>query len=135
MTQLNIGPATFEYSPDGLGLATARPRVSWRLPIGSPDQTAYELEVRGDAGVTTTGRVASPERSLVPWPAEPLRSRRRARVRVRVWTAGRRGSLPVERARVGGGGPARTPRLEGAADRRGLAGERPGRPAARPRPT
>lgn len=91
MTQLNIGPATFEYSPDGLGLATARPRVSWRLPIGSPDQTGYELEVRGDAGVTTTGRVASPERSLVPWPAEPLRSRRRARVRVRVWTAGGEG--------------------------------------------
>lgn len=94
MTQLNIGPATFEYSPDGLGLATARPRVSWRLPGGSPDQTAYELEVHGNAGVTTTGRVASVERSLVPWPAEPLRSRSRARVRVRVWTADGKGPSP-----------------------------------------
>lgn len=34
----------------------------------------------------TTGRVVSSERYLVLWPAEPLVSRERVRVRVRVWT-------------------------------------------------
>lgn len=94
MTHLNTGRATFEYSPDGLGLGIACPRVSWRLPEGSPDQIAYELEVE-DAGCTiTTGRVTSPERSLVPWPGEPLSSRGRARVRVRVWTSDGEGPSP-----------------------------------------
>jgi alpha-L-rhamnosidase len=84
--QIGIGPVTFERSPDGLGLGTACPRVSWTLPDGSADQRAYELEVHRVTGTTSTGRVPSPERSLVPWPVEPLRSRDRARVRVRVWT-------------------------------------------------
>jgi alpha-L-rhamnosidase len=87
MTHLSIGPATFEHSSDGRGLGTACPRISWRLPDGSPDQDAYELEIQGDGGTTTiTGRMASPGRSLVPWPGKPMRSRERARVRVRVWT-------------------------------------------------
>lgn len=34
----------------------------------------------------TTGRMISPDRHLVPWPARPLVSRERVRVRVRVWT-------------------------------------------------
>jgi alpha-L-rhamnosidase len=89
MTHMSIGPATFERSPDGLGLGTACPRISWRLPDGSPDQDGYELEIQGDGGpAVTTGRVAAPDRSLVPWPRRPLRSRERARVRVRVWTRG-----------------------------------------------
>ena len=83
---MSTSPATFEYSPDGLGLGTACPRISWRLPGDSPDQVAYEREVQGAGGTTATGRIASPQRSLVPWPGEPLRSRARARVRVRVWT-------------------------------------------------
>jgi alpha-L-rhamnosidase len=87
MKQMGIGPVTFERSPDGLGLGTARPRVSWQLPEGSAGQRAYELEIERSDGVTTTGRVASPERFLVPWPGEPLRSRDRAGVRARVWTA------------------------------------------------
>ena len=89
MTHVSTSPATFEYSPDGLGLGTACPRISWRLPDGSTDQVAYELEIEdADGMTTTTGRVASPRRSLVPWPGEPLGSRARARVRVRVWTTG-----------------------------------------------
>ena len=86
MTHSIIGPVTFEHSLYGLGLGAACPRISWRLPVGSPDQDAYELEIQGNGGMTTTGRLASPERSLVPWPGKPLRSRERARVRVRVWT-------------------------------------------------
>ena len=87
MTHLNTGQATFEYLPDGLGLGTTCPRVSWRLPEGSPDQIAYELQIQDAGGTTTSGRVTSPERSLMPWPGEPLSSRGRARVRVRVWTS------------------------------------------------
>jgi alpha-L-rhamnosidase len=86
MTLPTPGPATFERSPDGLGLGSARPRISWRLPEPSGSQLAYELEFQR-AGVTTaTGRVDGAERHLVPWPAEPLASRERVRVRVRVWT-------------------------------------------------
>ena len=44
MRQTVIAPVTFEHSPSGLGLGTACPRISWRLPDGSPDQYAYELE-------------------------------------------------------------------------------------------
>jgi len=85
----STGPVTFERSPDGLGLSTARPRVSWTLPDGSAGQRAYELEVQRGPRTTTTGRIPSPERFLVRWPGEPLRSRERARVRVRVWTGDR----------------------------------------------
>jgi alpha-L-rhamnosidase len=92
--QMSIGPVIFERSPDGLGLGTACPRISWTLPDSSADQRAYELEVHRDAGLTTTGCILSPERSLVPWPAGPLRSRDRARVRVRVWTGD--GLIPSE---------------------------------------
>jgi alpha-L-rhamnosidase len=91
---MSIRPVTFERSPDGLGLGTACPRVSWTLPDGSAGQRAYELEVRCNTRTTTTGRITSPERFLVPWPAEPLRSRDRARVRVRVWTGD--GAVPSE---------------------------------------
>jgi alpha-L-rhamnosidase len=91
---MSVGPVTFERSPDGLGLGTACPRVSWGLPDGSANQRAYELEVRRDTGRTTTGRIPTPERSLVPWPGDPLRSRDRARVRVRVWTGD--GLVPSE---------------------------------------
>ena len=94
MTHLSIGPVTFEYSTDGLGLSTACPRISWRLPDGAPDQEAYEIEVQGTGGTVTTGRVASPERSLVPWPGKPLSSRERARVRVRAWARDRAGPSP-----------------------------------------
>ena len=94
MRQMSIRPVTFERSLDGLGLGTACPRVSWTLPSGSAGQRAYELEVQRDTGTTTTGRITSPERFLVPWPAEPLRSRDRARVRVRVWTGD--GAAPSE---------------------------------------
>ena len=82
----SLDPVTFERSPDGLGLGSARPRISWKLPETSGAQRAYELELQRAEGVTTTGRLDSPERYLVPWPGRPLASRERVRVRVRVWT-------------------------------------------------
>jgi alpha-L-rhamnosidase len=77
-----------------LGIGTASPPLSWRNETDRPgwSQTGYEIEIRstgaGDpigSAVETTGRIASTEQVLVPWPAAPLASRQRRAVRVRVW--------------------------------------------------
>ncbi|HZA78750.1 MAG TPA: alpha-L-rhamnosidase N-terminal domain-containing protein, partial [Acidimicrobiales bacterium] len=81
----------FEHrrASDALGIGSARPRVSWITETDAPGwrQAAYEVEVcdgRGDV-MATSGRVAADESVLVPWPAEPLASRQRRQLRVRVW--------------------------------------------------
>jgi alpha-L-rhamnosidase len=70
----------FEHGPV-LGIGTPAPRVSWQVPEADADftQTAYEIEVDG-----RSFPVSSAEQILVPWPADPLTSRQRATVRVRV---------------------------------------------------
>ncbi|WP_108249369.1 alpha-L-rhamnosidase [Planctomonas deserti] len=80
---------TIEHHREPLGVGERTPRVSWKTAAGAGwVQSAYEIEVtRGDA-VTTSGRVSSPDSVLVPWPGEPLGSRDRAGVRVRVWGDG-----------------------------------------------
>ena len=74
---------------DGLGIGVAAPRLSWITETDAPGwrQVAHEIEVVDGRGVpaTTPGRVESDESVFVPWPAEPLESRQRRRVRVRVW--------------------------------------------------
>lgn len=79
---------TFERSADGLGVGTALPRVSWRLPPGARGQLGYELELLRHGEIETSGRITSEHHHLVPWPGDPLASRERVRVRVRVWTEG-----------------------------------------------
>jgi alpha-L-rhamnosidase len=77
----------FEHRDDALGVGTSSPRLSWRVRTGDPEwrQTAYEVELDG----TTVVRVESAEQILVPWPFEPLASRTRATVRIRVTSAER----------------------------------------------
>jgi alpha-L-rhamnosidase len=87
-TVRNLDPVTFERLPGGLGIGTARPRISWQLPPGTGEQSGYELELRRGDATDTTGRVPSAERYLVAWPGPPLASRERVRVRARVWTDG-----------------------------------------------
>ncbi|MDI5977932.1 glycoside hydrolase family 78 protein [Amycolatopsis magusensis] len=74
-------PVRFEHRDSTLGLGTATPRLSWQVRTDDPGwaQTACELDRDG-----TVVRVESAEQVLVPWPFEPLRSRERAAVRVRV---------------------------------------------------
>lgn len=62
-----------------LGVGTATPRLSWRLPANGDGQTAYEI-------ASNRGRVvAATDRSLlVAWPFAPLASRDRVTWRVRV---------------------------------------------------
>ncbi len=72
-----------EHFADGvLGLGESRPRLSWKLPDGAARQEAFEVEVDG----RPCGRTAAAAHVLVPWPAGPLGSRRRAVWRVRTWT-------------------------------------------------
>jgi len=78
---LTVSPVRFEHRDSALGVGVARPRLSWQVVTSDPDwsQTAYELERDG-----VVVRVESAEQVLVPWPFEPLSSRERASVRVRV---------------------------------------------------
>ncbi|MFK4271753.1 family 78 glycoside hydrolase catalytic domain [Streptomyces milbemycinicus] len=77
---------SFEHLTDGLGIGVAEPRLSWTLPAGADAQDGYEIELDRDGRVHRTGRVESADHVLVPWPGEPLASRERVTVRVRVWT-------------------------------------------------
>ena len=65
-----------------LGLGESTPRLSWKLPDGTTHQEAFEVEVDG----RSCGRTVGTAQVLVPWPGEPLGSRRRVEWRVRVWT-------------------------------------------------
>src|SRR5277367_2179025 len=67
-----------------LGLASRRPRLSWRLPAGVLTQEAYALEIDGDA----SERIDSEISVLVAWPREALTSRQQVIWRVKVWADG-----------------------------------------------
>lgn len=81
-------PVSFEHLPDGLGIGVTAPRLTWTLSLGADRQEAYELRLDRSGDVYRTGRVNSADQVLVAWPGEPLTSRERATVRVRVWTPG-----------------------------------------------
>ncbi|KAB2571148.1 hypothetical protein DBV05_g10200 [Lasiodiplodia theobromae] len=84
---------SFEHHPDGFGIESRAPRLSWRFgqdqsaPAKGWHQTAYEVEIfRGsDSQATESYRVESEDSVLNPWPSRPLGSRERAAVRVRVF--------------------------------------------------
>ncbi|MGW7051127.1 family 78 glycoside hydrolase catalytic domain [Streptomyces sp. NPDC054887] len=87
-------PVRFEHLPDGLGIGTATPRLSWTQAPGTGSQEAYEVELDRGGHVHRTGRLTGSEHVLVPWPAEPLASRERAVVRVRTWSTDGAGPSP-----------------------------------------
>ena len=65
----------------GFPVGVATPRLSWSITTTKPSwrQVAYELNRDG-----RSARIESGESVLVPWPFEPLRSRERVELRVRV---------------------------------------------------
>src|SRR5579875_1341447 len=75
----------FERHPDGFGVATPTPRISWYLEgEGSFDPTGYEVERTGPQGQPAeVARVEPYEQLYVPWPFAPLASREAASIRVR----------------------------------------------------
>ncbi|GAA4433540.1 glycoside hydrolase family 78 protein [Georgenia halophila] len=83
---LAVTPPIFEHHREAFGIGTSTPRLSWKTaaPPGW-EQAAYELRVeRGGRLWRTPSPVRSPESVLVPWPVDPLHSRERATVSVRV---------------------------------------------------
>ncbi|MEU9289493.1 family 78 glycoside hydrolase catalytic domain [Streptomyces sp. NPDC048275] len=77
---------SFEHLPDSLGIGVAEPRLSWSLPSGAGAQDGYEIELDRGGRVHRTGHIDGVDQVFVPWPGEPLASRERVTVRVRVWT-------------------------------------------------
>ncbi|MFE8013925.1 glycoside hydrolase family 78 protein [Streptomyces antibioticus] len=76
----------FEHVRDALGVGTGRPRLTWSTvtPAGDWTQAAYEVELTAADGAAATAKVDSADSVLVPWPFDPLPSRARVTVRVRV---------------------------------------------------
>ncbi|SPO01213.1 related to alfa-L-rhamnosidase [Cephalotrichum gorgonifer] len=93
-TQPTLTKPAFEHHPDGFGITNPRPRLSWRfIDSGCVArdwvQTEYEIELVFDhIREPQLFRVKSEQSILVPWPTEALRSRQRARARVRCWGKG-----------------------------------------------
>ncbi|MFG1995346.1 glycoside hydrolase family 78 protein [Actinoplanes sp. NPDC048988] len=81
-----------EHHTEPLGIGESAPRLSWRVETAATGwrQQAYEIEAvtTDGAHLWTSGRIASPDSVLMPWPGPVLRSRDRVGVRVRVWPAG-----------------------------------------------
>ncbi|KAK1676214.1 alfa-L-rhamnosidase [Colletotrichum godetiae] len=86
-----ITQPVFEHHHSGLGVATSKPRVSWRFKTSDATiagwvQTSYELEIKFACDEKPQSyKEASDQSVLVPWPARDLASRETATVRVRVY--------------------------------------------------
>lgn len=79
----------FEHHRVALGIGESAPRLSWKTTAEPGwEQLAYEVEIVRNGSTWSSGRLSSHDSVLVPWPAEPLVSRDRATVRVRLWGTG-----------------------------------------------
>ncbi|MEU3616356.1 glycoside hydrolase family 78 protein [Streptomyces sp. NPDC006872] len=89
---MHVAPPAFEHHREPLGIGESAPRLSWRTVTDATDwrQAAHQVEIAAADGtvLADTGRVASAESLLVPWPGRRLGSRERVGVRVRVWGEG-----------------------------------------------
>ena len=88
--QIRISNLRFEHHPNGLGVPTAKPRLSWNIAPDGPEipqgwqQKSYEVEVKlQNAKETESYDIKGNNTILVPWPATPLVSLQSASVRVR----------------------------------------------------
>ncbi|VUC23273.1 unnamed protein product [Clonostachys rosea] len=96
---VQITDLRFEHHPNGLGVPTASPRLSWRFDSNEAHdqevvskswfQFGYEIQTRrlaqDPSGNSTSFQVRSGRNAFVPWPDVPLVSREQALVRVRVF--------------------------------------------------
>lgn len=89
-TALRVSRVLLEHNDDPSTLGTATPRLSWAVETSEPgwQQEAYEIGFTPDGGTEQTARVESAEQLLVPWPLEPLTSRARGTVTIRVYGSG-----------------------------------------------
>ncbi|MFV0416051.1 MAG: family 78 glycoside hydrolase catalytic domain [Chthoniobacterales bacterium] len=66
-----------------LGFHSAMPTFSWKLPVETKRQTAYQIQVNFDDDHWDSSWVESEQSVLVPWEGKPFRSRQRAEWQVR----------------------------------------------------
>src|SRR5919197_1537769 len=89
MTSTTTLKVRVEHLRDAFGIGVSRPRLSWVVETDTQGwrQKAYEIEAYDTEGNPrgSSGRVESHQSLLVDWPFEPLQSRERIRLRVRVW--------------------------------------------------
>ncbi len=89
MSPVAIADLYAEHLRESAVLGTSQPRLSWQVQTDAPNwlQAAYEMECAHPDGVLrgSTGRVESGQSVLVAWPFDPLSSRERVDIRVRVW--------------------------------------------------
>lgn len=78
----------YHQGGDVIGIGECTPRLSWKVDAGESKgwrQKAYELKIKSDGGDELyNGVVESTESAFIEWPAEPLKSRERVHVSVRV---------------------------------------------------
>lgn len=78
----------FEHTDQALGMGASCPRLSWTVETVARNwrQSAYEIELCiAQQAPQLSGRLASDQSVLVPWPFAALESRQAVDVRVRVW--------------------------------------------------
>ncbi|MEU7748285.1 hypothetical protein [Nonomuraea sp. NPDC049158] len=79
-------PATtlrVEHLDETLGIRVTQPRLSWRPPAGSAEQSAYRIRTSNG---WDSGRISSAQSVLVPYAGPPLRSAEQVEWQVKVWT-------------------------------------------------
>ena len=85
-TRVNLLQIEHTANPFGIGIDC--PRLSWTVETAAQNwhQSGYEIETSAAGQLTRqSGRLDSNQSVLVPWPFDPLASRQRLAVRVRVW--------------------------------------------------
>ena len=81
-------PPRFEHHRVALGIGESTPRLSWKTVAEAGwRQSAYQLELTRGNTMWMGARTHSGDSVLVPWPSDPLQSRERVSVRVRVFGA------------------------------------------------
>ncbi|MEU9898667.1 family 78 glycoside hydrolase catalytic domain [Streptomyces phaeochromogenes] len=76
-----------EHHREPLGIGEPRPRLTWQTVTTRPawTQSAYEIRLTDGERELSTARRLSADSVLVTWPGDPLHSRQRVGVSVRVW--------------------------------------------------
>ncbi|KAL0943378.1 alpha-rhamnosidase [Colletotrichum truncatum] len=87
MSSLQITDLRFEHLPNGLGVPSSTPRMSWRISStaipNNWNQDSYDIEITRHGKEPKTFHVKGTSTALVAWPDTPLSSAEAATVRVK----------------------------------------------------
>ncbi|MCB0008579.1 MAG: family 78 glycoside hydrolase catalytic domain [Anaerolineales bacterium] len=89
VNEVVVSRLKIEHLRETLGVGVPSPRLSWQVKTEAQNwqQVAYEIIRPGRNGPMheSSGRIESGQSRFVPWPFEPLVSRQRISLKVRVW--------------------------------------------------